>query len=52
LLGENSDQMLEKLVEALNVSKSTFLIVYMQWKRFKKKTNEFHMNCLNRFKIV
>jgi len=41
--------MFEELAKALNVSKSTFLIVYTQWKRFKKKTNGFHMNCLNWF---
>jgi len=30
LLNENSPQTLEKLAEALNVNKSTFLIVYTQ----------------------
>jgi len=36
--------------EPLNVDKS---IVYMQWKRFKKKANKFNMNCLNwLFKII
>jgi len=44
---------LEELAEALNVGKSTVLIVYMQWERFQKKANRFHTNCLNwLFKIV
>jgi len=48
LLDENSAWTLEKLVKALNVLvNQAFLIVYMQWERFKKKTNEFHMNRLN-----
>jgi len=29
--------MFEKLIEALNVVKSTFLIVYTQWESLKKK---------------
>jgi len=33
LLAENSAQIFEELAKPLNVGKSTFLIVYMQWER-------------------
>jgi len=52
-LDENSTQIIKELAEILNVDKSTFLIVYTQWKTFRKKANGFYVNCLNwLFKII
>jgi len=46
-------QTLEELDEPLNGMLTVSDRVYTQWERFKKKANEFHMNCLNwLFKIV